>query len=173
MFCCHTGVLGPHTHVGAAELLERLICEGSKEDQPLPTPHQLIDQLKALEPILLRSGFVREVLDWNFCLPESELSSQVKFNLPLVTPGQDQIKALVDALRYCSYIGEKGVTYIESSTNFIPWAIAFVKWFLGRPPTARRSKGSMIFGADFVNVSVEQTLDACRFTVSIHHGFDH
>jgi hypothetical protein len=106
------------THVGAAVLLERLIRESSKEDQPLPTLHQLVDLLEALEPKLLQSGFVQEILGWNFCQPELGLSSKLKLNLPLVIPEIDQIKVLVDGLRYCFRIGEQSVTYVD---EFHPW----------------------------------------------------
>ncbi len=173
-FLCLAAILvswGP-THVEAAVLVERLIRESSKEDQPLPTLHQLFDLLEALEPKLLRPGFVQEILGWNFCLPELGLSSKLKLNLPLVTPGIDEIKALVDSLQYCFRIGEQSVTYIESSMNSIPGAIAFVKWFLGKSPIVPRPDQSMIRNADFSDVSLKQSMVQCLFKVSLHHRFD-
>jgi len=112
MSCCHTGVLGPYTR-RSGRTVERLIRESSKEYQPLPTLHQLFDLLEALEPKLLQSGFVQENLGWNFCQPELGLSSKLKLNLPLVIPEIDQIKALVDSLRYCFRIREQSVTYVD------------------------------------------------------------
>lgn len=96
------------------------------EDQALLMLDQLVDLLEALEPKLLPSGFMQEILGWHFYIPELGLSSKLKLYFPLVTAGIDETKALVDGLRYCLRIGEQSVTYTESSRNSIAWVIAFV-----------------------------------------------
>ncbi len=172
-FLCFAAILVSWgaTHVGLAELSERLIRNSSREDQPLSTIHQLVDLLGALQSKLMRSGFGHELLGRNLSLRRYRRVS-LKSNDPLLTPGQDGIKARVDALRYCSRIEEESFTHIDSSRSLIPWAIAFVKWFLDSPPEVRGAKGILLLDAYSFDVSITESTTQERFLVSTYHKFD-
>jgi hypothetical protein len=134
----------------AATALEMMI-ESSVPDKSevLPTAHQLKSLLDVLEPKLLRTGFLEEILGWrNWWIKNESISQASRANLlknGTAFPSAQGLQHIVEAFRKVSRVGEadtRAVNIIVSSCA--PWVTAFTKWSLGIPPKILIQDGGII-----------------------------
>ncbi|CAF9921144.1 hypothetical protein IMSHALPRED_005094 [Imshaugia aleurites] len=141
----------------AAKLLENLVRQHPKDEQPLPTLLQLNDVLRALKPKLADSGLTRDVVgchDWcsSFLQPVSNDMGIVNF---VSTPGAAGVQHLLDAFNQCFRLGDDSCTVrVDAWGTCLPWVIAVTKWLLGDFPNMWLLDGSHFIKSSLPKVSV-------------------
>lgn len=147
--------------IQAAELLQSLVRQHAKSEQPLPTLLQLNDVLRALKPKLADSGFTREVAgcyDWCSSFLNQSLFAKFDGSLKIdviSTPDAPGVQHLLDALNRCFRLGDDSCTVrVESWKGFLPWVIAVAKWMLGEFPNVWLLDGSHLIKSSLPKISV-------------------
>ena len=160
--------------ITSAELLESLIQDTAKEDQPLPTLLQLMDLFQVLTPKLIKSGLTKDVLGWYYWMGESEMTWQTtRLHKPLIAPGVNEMRLFINALRRCFRLGEESTTVcIDAAFNYVPFTIAVTKWLLGKPPVVRRPDRSTWLDSDLTGICINASRADGHFLVSTKHTID-
>jgi len=136
----------------------------------LPTLQQLRDLLASLEPRLQRCGFAKCVTGWHIFLLKTVVPYIHKeYNQGLhdgvlkgwqdslltATPSSEMVAKLVDTFRQLARNGESTtVRATVKVTTAAPWIIAFIKWFLGRPPSVHTEDERQFYGESISSITV-------------------
>ena len=168
-FLCLASILvsSINNELRSAELLELLIQDTAKQDQPLPTLMQLRDLLQALTPKLINSGLTNDVLGWYYWLGAKECHVA-----SLMCPGWGEMRSFINALRRCFRLGEESSICVESCIDYIPFTVAIIKWILGKPPPVWRPDRSVWLESDLDGICINVSPVQGRFLVSIKHTVD-
>ena len=154
--------------ISSAELLDSLIRDTANKNQPMPTLLQLKDLLQALTPKLISSGLTADVLGWRDWFERFGASTRLAERV--ITPGVQEMREFLNALRNCFRIGEQSTIRVETCMAYVPFSVAVIKWTLGKPPNIEGIDGSNWLESDLDGICVMTSPVEGRFLVSIFHA---
>lgn len=159
-------------HFQAAVTVQAMLVDTATDKTMVPTVRQVQDLLNAIDAKCVRSGFANEVVGWQLLLGQSR-DSDSSLTLPRL-PAQKGIESLVNAFRQLGRVGNADVQAITIRTTFegAAWALAFIKWCLGFPPTIMFENGKHLMQQEGSKVNIrvlqDSNQDSTPFRVTVH-----
>jgi hypothetical protein len=130
----------------AALRIDSLLEATRARNELRPTLSQLQSMMTILESKLIFSEFTTSVAGW-----------VIWFEGQLLRPGDDLFRAqarivppkkslqeMILLMSETHRLGEEQSVLIRSTSSYVPWLIAFIKWLLGEPPFVQLATGRVL-----------------------------